>query len=839
VTAAPVHHDDHEADRALKRRVGLVVVLAAAAVTLSFAATIALSSKPDFLIVFSLVALVAVCTLTSVEIRVLSSTLAFTWAGAALLVTVVSLPLEWAVPVVFCGTLAAKLVQRTAAMKTGFTVGKETLVAAAAGLVLLPVQPVGNMLDHPGHLGGLLIVLVVMDEMVSLPIIALASRTSVWDRFRTDLDLRMGASAVQFGVALFALAVLGQKPELLVAIPPLVLSLHLAYRGRVHARTERRAWAQLAEATDALNAVELSTVLQTAVRGSARLFSADRVEVEVVAHGQRLLARGSADEITYFGEPDGQPLTLEFSETVTLTSDTDSARLGELRLCFRAPVTLSEREELTLRSFANALCTSIRNATSYTQLSMLSDQHAYEASHDALTGLPNRRQLQDMAEASIGSQDRRRGITALLVLDLNHFKDINDALGHSAGDQVLIAVADRLRTEIGQDALVARLGGDEFAVLYPSIASPALLQHRAESLLTTLREPVDVDGMPLTVAASAGIATAATEGGFVELLRRADIAMYQAKRTGRQVAAYARDNDTADRDKLVVGGMLPRAVAQREFTLQFQPIVDLYTGEMISAEALARWQHPEKGTVDPGNFLDQIERSGLLTAFTDAVLDQALASAAEWRALGCDTPVAVNISPRSLLDRRLPMLVGTRLEDHKVPAESLVLELTESLTISQLEVVDRVLAELRELGCKLALDDFGTGFSSLSVLPRVPVHEIKIDMSFVRKMETTPAEAAVVRSTIELARGLELLVVAEGIERESQRQLLWELGCTAGQGHLFAKPMPLPALLALITAPGAPRFAEPLHDPKSVVRMPSQRRTNRSGSIGRVSDSSA
>jgi diguanylate cyclase (GGDEF)-like protein len=425
------------------------------------------------------------------------------------------------------------------------------------------------------------------------------------------------------------------------------------------------------------------------------------------------------------------------------------------------------------------------------------------------------------------------------VLDLNHFKDINDALGHSAGDQVLIAVAQRLRTEAGEDALVARLGGDEFAVLYPSIAAPALLQHRAESLLTTLREPVDVDGMPLTVAASAGVATAPTEGGFVELLRRADIAMYQAKRTGRQVATYARDNDTADRDRLVVGGMLPRAVAQREFTLQFQPIVDLYTGEMVGAEALARWQHPEKGIVDPGNFLDQIERSGLLTAFTDAVLDQALASAAQWRALGCDTPVAVNISPRSLLDRRLPMLVGTRLDDHKVPADALVLELTESLTISQLEVVDRVLAELRELGCKLALDDFGTGFSSLSVLPRVPVHEIKIDMSFVRKMETNPAEAAVVRSTIELARGLDLLVVAEGIERESQRHLLWELGCTAGQGHLFAKPMPLNDLLALITAPGAPHFAEPLHDPKSVVRMPSQRRTNRNGSIGRVSDSSA
>jgi diguanylate cyclase (GGDEF)-like protein len=451
--------------------------------------------------------------------------------------------------------------------------------------------------------------------------------------------------------------------------------------------------------------------------------------------------------------------------------------------------------------------------------------------------------LQDQATAALERRTGRRGLIALLVLDLNHFKDINDALGHAAGDQVLLAVADRLQAAAGDDALVTRLGGDEFAVLYTALPAPALALHRANSLLEILHEPVDVDGMPLTVSASAGVATAPGRGGFVELLRRADIAMYQAKRTGRPVAAYARDRDTADRTRLVVGGMLPRAVAEKEFTLQFQPIVDLATGVPMSAEALARWQHPDKGMVDPGSFLEPIERSGLLTAFTDAVLDQALAGAAQWRAAGWMCPVAVNISPRSLLDRRLPALVATRLSDHGLTGEALVLELTESHTVSQLEVVDRVLAELLELGCMLALDDFGTGFSSLSVLPRIPAQEIKIDRSFVAQMENTPSAAAVVQTTVELARGLDLLVVAEGVERDSQRRMLWELGCTAGQGHLFAKPMPVAELLALVGSDGPNQMAEPMHDPSSVLRMPSQRKngrlTGRTDGPGRVSDSSA
>jgi EAL domain-containing protein (putative c-di-GMP-specific phosphodiesterase class I) len=272
---------------------------------------------------------------------------------------------------------------------------------------------------------------------------------------------------------------------------------------------------------------------------------------------------------------------------------------------------------------------------------------------------------------------------------------------------------------------------------------------------------------------------------------------------------------------------LPRAVAEREFVVEFQPIVDLSSGMVIAAEALTRWRHPHRGELDPRGFMEAIERSQLLPAFAESILDQALAAAAAWAEAGFDIPVAVNVSPRSLLDSGFTTMVADRLKARSVPARKLILELTESLALSQLSVVDEVLEGLKELGVLVALDDFGTGFSSLATLARVAVEEIKIDRSFVVNMEQA-ASAAVVRSTIELGRSLHLLVVAEGVEREEQRQALWELGCPAGQGHLFARPMaPDRMLSALRTGaggrPGA--LASPITDGAAVINLPTARRT--------------
>ena len=428
------------------------------------------------------------------------------------------------------------------------------------------------------------------------------------------------------------------------------------------------------------------------------------------------------------------------------------------------------------------------------------------------------------------------GQIGLLLVDLNHFKEVNDTLGHVAGDQVLAEVGRRLASAATPGDLVARLGGDEFAILFLGLPAPAVAVPRAQAILATLDQPMEIDGMRLVIEASAGVALAPSRGGIEELLRRADVAMYEAKRGGQPVARYARARDTADVGRLALTAELPRAVAEHEFAVNFQPIVDLVTGETISAEALARWHHPDRGDLNPTRFLDKVERSGLLAAFSENVLEQALQAAGKLRSEGFPLPVAVNVSPRSLLDPSFPEVVDQRLRMAQVPPETLTIELTESLTLSQLDVVDEVLCTLRDLGIRLALDDLGTGYSSLATLARVPVHELKIDRAFVAAMDSTSADAAVVRSTIELGRSLGLLVVAEGVESEEQRRRLWEQGCPAGQGHLFGRPMAVHRLIAALRRGygGKPAtLAAPLHEAGSVIRFPNRRNhQQRQGELG-------
>ncbi|GAB3866912.1 putative bifunctional diguanylate cyclase/phosphodiesterase [Dactylosporangium cerinum] len=440
-----------------------------------------------------------------------------------------------------------------------------------------------------------------------------------------------------------------------------------------------------------------------------------------------------------------------------------------------------------------------------------------------LTRLANRRKLQQYGDEVLAT-----GIVGVLLIDLNHFKEVNDTLGHSAGDRVLITVGERLSAAVREGDLVARFGGDEFAVILANLSAPALAEMRAHTILDALTPPIQLDDMRISVEASCGVTTAS--GGTIgELLRRADVAMYQAKQDGQRVVVYAHARDTADIGTLTLGGDLAHAVAEGQFVVNFQPIVDLATGQVIGAEALTRWNHPDRGDLAPDRFLPAIERSGQLAAFADAVLDQALTAVSRWADAGHAIPVAVNVSPRSLLDPSFPDAVARRLAARGVQASSLVIELTESVTLSKLEVVDDVLAALRDQGIRLALDDFGTGFSSLATLARVAVDELKIDRSFVAAMNAS-APGAVVRSTVDLGRSLGLIVVAEGIEREEQRQQLWELGCPAGQGHLFARAMPADRLLAALRRghDGQPGLlAPPLHDTDTVIRLPRNRRSRR------------
>jgi diguanylate cyclase (GGDEF)-like protein len=821
---------DNETDQRLRLLVGLVAVVAGGWATLAAAGTVRTPphSVVEVATISTLIFMSAVAAIVKAPIRIRSTTHAITWLETSIVIGIAVAPAPWVVLCTGVGVAIASVVLRLPPIKTVFNVAKNMLVASAAGTALGFVgwqQPGVDLAHSLVALAAVYLVAVLVDEALAIPVIAIAAGTKIRQQFLANWDLRLAGSAVRFVVVVCTLAILRADSRLLLAVPPLVLSLHLAYSTRVHSRAERQAWQRLARTTDALNVVDMDLVLSTAVAQAAELFSADEVEIEL-SDSHRMM-RGNSTRVSYDGPVDKAPASGHMIIPAPLAGHDDRADVGVVRLRFREPVNLSEREQYTLRTFASALCTAIRNASAYAELARVADEHAHAAAHDALTSLANRRHL-----LSWGNEQLRRqhadGVTALLLIDLNHFKEINDTLGHAAGDRVLIQVAERLRAAVRPGDLVARLGGDEFAVIFRGLPAPAVAAHRAEALLAALHEPLELDGMRISVEASGGIAVAPSTGGMDELLRRADVAMYQAKRTGRRTATYAPARDTADIGRLTLGGDLPRAVAQHEFIVDFQPIVDLSTGDVVAAEALARWQHPVHGTMDPIRFLEAVERSGLLPAFTEAVLDQSLTAVGLWRDAGFDLPVAVNVSPRSLLDARFPGSVLSRLRGHDLPPDRLILELTETLTISQLEVVDQVLNQLRDEGVRLALDDFGTGYSSLSVLSRIPVHELKIDRAFVMAMETSAEALAVIRSTVDLGRSLDLAVVAEGVESEPQRRALWEIGCAAGQGHLFARPMPAARLLASLHhgAGGRPgTLAPPLHDAGSVIRLAPGRRT--------------
>ncbi|MEU0547180.1 EAL domain-containing protein [Micromonospora sp. NPDC005979] len=817
-----------ETDRRLLLLVGLVVVTAATLIGTSLPPALVSARSAtvnDVAVLVTLTLTIALGTLVKARVRIRSTTQSISWNETAIIVGAAIAPTSVVVLSTAVGIALASL--RLSPMKLAFGIGKNVIVAWGAGTALAMTTwtwPPSGLSELLMPLTLAYVVAALLDDLLAIPVIALASQTSIGRQFRANLDLRLAGFAVRFVVAAFTLVILQAEPRLLLAVPPLVLSLHLAYSARIRGRTEQQAWQRLARTTDALNVVDLDNVLTTAVTQAAELFSADEVEIELRDGGRTV--RGATVGITFDGPTD---TATEVDGTVVptpLEGHDRSVDIGVLRLRFRGPVRLSEREQYTLRTFASALCTAVRNAQAYAELARVADEHAYAAAHDALTGLANRRQLLDQGTEQLSAR-HADGVTALVLIDLNHFKEVNDTLGHAAGDQVLVQVADRLRGAAQSSDLVARLGGDEFAVLLRGLPAPAVAAHRADTLLAALHEPFELDGMRISVEASGGISVAPASGGMPELLRRADVAMYQAKRAGQRISTYAPTRDTADLNRLTLGGDLPRAVADHEFIVNFQPIVDLGTGEVTSAEALARWHHPTHGLIDPLRFLEAVERSGMLPAFAEAILDQALIAAADWRDAGFDVPVAVNVSPRSLLDARFPGSVLARLRAHDLPPERLVLELTETLTLSQLDVVDRVLSRLRDEGVRLALDDFGTGYSSLSLLSRIPVHELKIDRSFVTTMESSAEAAAVIRSTLDLGRSLNLAVVAEGVESEPQRRALWELGCSAGQGHLFARPMPAGTLLATMLrgSGGQPgTLAPPLHDTGAVIRLNQTRR---------------
>jgi diguanylate cyclase (GGDEF)-like protein len=420
------------------------------------------------------------------------------------------------------------------------------------------------------------------------------------------------------------------------------------------------------------------------------------------------------------------------------------------------------------------------------------------ALYDSLTGLANRYLIQDRLQQAIFRAEREKHPLAILVVDLDRFKELNDTLGHNVGDELLKQVGIRFQAKLRQADTVGRLGGDEFAILLPD-ASAETAMLVAEHLLQALEFPVELEGGSYAVSASIGIAVYPEHGQDMQvLLRRADVAMYVAKRARQGCFLYDPQQDRHTPRHLALMADLHMALERGQMRLFYQPKLDLASDCIVGMEALMRWQHPEYGLILPDLFIPALEQSGLIRRFTTWALDEAIRQGAEWNQLGLELGIAVNLSMYNLRDSQLPAQLAMLQRAWKAPVGALLMEVTESAVMNDPHHVSEVLDTLTEQGIRFSIDDFGTGYSSLNHLKRLPVSELKIDKSFVRDMTRDRDDEAIVRSTIDLAHNMGLRVVAEGVESLEVLDRLREMGCDEVQGYYIARPMPAGDLPAFI-----------------------------------------
>jgi diguanylate cyclase (GGDEF)-like protein/PAS domain S-box-containing protein len=435
----------------------------------------------------------------------------------------------------------------------------------------------------------------------------------------------------------------------------------------------------------------------------------------------------------------------------------------------------------------------------------------HQAHHDALTGLPNRALFQDRFRETLGRARRHRSEAAVLVLDLDRFKNINDSLGHALGDLLLQAVAQRLTASVREVDTVARFGGDEFAVLLDTMENGQKAGHVAQKLVDALAHPFQLGGHELYISASIGIGCYPQDGTDAEVLfKNADTAMYRAKAEGRNNYQYfSAEMNARALENLQMSNHLRQALERDEFQLHYQPHVELQSGRVSGAEALIRWRHPALGMIPPAKFIPLAEETGLIEPIGEWVLKAACRQMRAWQDAGLPLQrIAVNLSARQFRHPELVRRIAGILEETRLPARHLELEVTESMVMQNPENAAAVLSELRAMGISIAVDDFGTGYSSLSYLKRFPIHFLKIDRSFVSGIPQDADDAAITKGIIALARSLNLKLIAEGVETAEQREFLKRSGCDEGQGYLFSKPVPAADIERLLRSPAAHASAD-------------------------------
>ncbi|WP_327032831.1 bifunctional diguanylate cyclase/phosphodiesterase [Micromonospora ureilytica] len=761
------------------------------------------------------VAVLTLAQLARLRFRSAAGMVSITWGEAALIVCLYLTPAGWLPSATLLGTgLAWTMLSLHNDRRPALEIVRiAASLAAASALAVSVTTALGRPLLSPPT--PMLALAVIAGSVTYLLVTAWLGGVTLGLRHGLPIGPPLLAAlrgkllmfVGNVAVGLVVVALLEIDPRWLLLLPPLLWLLQQTYRYRLRSDQERRTWRAFAEATAALNQLDERGVASAAVTGALTLFNAELVDVDVArADGRWHRYRGDASGQLVDRET-GPPGQSELDEhELSRALSVGAAPVARLRVRFPRSAPPSARERDAVAAFGDALAAALHDAATHHELRLVTARSSYEAVHDPLTGLANRAAMLSKGDQSLRQLSHDHPV-ALLLLDINQFKEVNDTLGHAAGDQLLRLTANRLNALVRAGDLLGRLGGDEFALLLTAVpvlgdrAAPmAHALRQAREIAERLAAPTEVAGVRMSIEVSVGVVVAAAgTADLTELLRRADIAMYQAKEGGGNVAAYDAARDAASTDQLALLAELREALkVDDQLVLALQPAVDLATGAPTGVEALIRWQHPRRGWLNPADFIRPVENSEQLGTFTRYVLDKALGVAASWAREGLDVPISVNLSARSLLDPRLPVEIADALRRHQVPPHRLVLEITETVVMSELEVIDEVLATLRSMGVQLAVDDFGTGFSSLTFLTRIAVDELKVDRSFVIRMADSPEAAAIVRTTVGLAHELGLRVVAEGVETAEQRMALAELGCTSAQGYHFFKPMPADKIGAVL-----------------------------------------
>jgi diguanylate cyclase (GGDEF)-like protein len=738
----------------------------------------------------------------------------------------------WAlVPAQLLGSAVALTVHRRQPMlKLAFNLSQFALQGALAVVVFRYVVALGDPLGPAGWVAALLatqVTLWVADAAINAAIFLSGDRLppqAMWE----VLGLGVIATAMNTSLALIAVTILARSPaSAWLALTPLVV-LFVAYQAYSSKRAQHERLEALYEATRALHeSPQLESAMVTATSQGRKLLDAQVSEIILLPDAQREVAfstrLGPGDRVEVM-----RPIEFDANEdlwrpvvagrqTILVNRHSDArGYLAErgIHQAVVAPLLGGDRvagllvvadrfgdvsafgqdDVKLLETLANHVSVALENGRlgdSLSQLTRLKEELRHQAFHDHLTGLPNRTLFTERVAYALERQDRAKQSLAVLFLDLDDFKTINDSLGHPAGDQVLVTVAERLRRCIRPSDTVSRLGGDEFGILLDDMTGPSDALVAAERIIQALNAPAYLDGREVSIRASVGI-TLDTHGEKAEtLLRNADVAMYMAKRRGKgryQVFESSMHAEMVDR--LEMTAHLARAIEQHEFTLEYQPIVNLETRSVEGVEALVRWRHPNRGLLAPSEFIPLAEDTGLIVPLGIAVLREACLRAAGWQVPGHPPlAVSVNLSPKQLADPNLVTEVDLALKASGLEPSCLILEMTEDVLMHETDAILHTLREVKSLGVRLAIDDFGTGYSSLSYLERFPVDMLKIAKTFVDQLGNGEPRSPLVEAVIGLGEALGLRTVAEGIETAEQLDRLRGLRCEQGQGYLFARPL--------------------------------------------------